>query len=254
MEEKLLASLGLNAKEVKIFKAVLRAREISPAQLAKSTGVKRTTCYSLARGLAEKGFLVESAGKRPRTFSIAQASHVETSLKAERERLATREKALKRFTNELSRATAEEDYPVPQVRFVEERKLEQFQLSEISHWHESAMKRDKTWWGFQDHTWVDTFGHLIPSYWKNAPKDLQLKFLSNREGSPAEAKLLRKFPGRAVKYWNKTSNFISSLWVVGDYVVILNTRRHPFYLFEMYDETLANDLREVFKNLWVFVK
>ena len=62
MDDKLLTSLGLSNKELKLYKAVMRAREISPAELARAVKIKRTTCYSMARGLVEKGFLVESEG------------------------------------------------------------------------------------------------------------------------------------------------------------------------------------------------
>ena len=253
MDEKLIASLGLNASEAKVYKAVIKAGRLSPAAIGRSTGIKRTTAYSVARGLVDKGLLLEDATKRPRVFLPAFPQDILGIISQERKQLEAREKVLKSFAAELSRAEAGKSYPVPQIRFVGEDKLERFQLAEMDKWQDSVMKRDKTWWGFQDHTWVETFGHLIPDYWKKVPNDLELKFLSNAEGSPAEVKLSRKFPKRVIKYWAKANNFVSSLWITGDYVTILNTRRHPFYLFEIHDATLANDLREVFKNLWPLV-
>jgi len=252
MDEKLLSSLGLNIKEIKIFKAVLRAREISPAQLGKAVGIKRTTCYSLARGLVEKGFLVEHATKRPRTFSIASAVAIEGTLEDERKRLATREKVLKRFTTELSRATADDSYPVPQIRFVEEPKMEQFLRSQLFKWDESMLQADATCWGFFDPTYLQAFPKLIDWYWKQAPKTISLKMLSNRSGVPLEAKIARKYPRRSIKVWDK-ANFDSAIWIMGEFVLIVNTRKHPFYLTEIHDATFANDLREVFKNLWPLV-
>lgn len=251
MDEKVLSTLGLNAKEIKLFKAVLKSRELSPAQLAKMVSIKRTTCYSLARGLVEKGFLVENAGKRPRTFSLSQPGDAERTLHEERKRLTEREKILKRFTGELSRATAEDSYPVPQIRFVEEERMEHFLDSQSFKWDESMLKTDGTWWGFQDHTYAEHFSHVIDSYWRRTPENITLKLLSNQ--SVVEHKLKGKYPRRQIKVWNKATNFLSSIWVVGDFVMMVNTRKHPFYLVEIQDATLAHDLREVFKNLWALV-
>lgn len=252
MDEKLLAALGLNQKEVKIFKAVLKAREISPALLAKAVGIKRTTTYHLAHGLVEKGFLVEHSAKRPRRFSIPPISTVEGSLKDERERLLAREKTLKRFTAELSRATAEDSYPVPQIRFVEERKIESFLNSESFKWDESMLKTDSTFWGFFDPSYLEEFPRAVDRYWKQAPKALHLKMLSNSSGKSLEAKLAGKYPRRHIKVWDK-AKFNSAIWVMGEYALILNTRVHPFYCTEIHDAALASDLREVFKNLWELV-
>ena len=250
MDEKLLFSLGLNAKEIKIFKAVLKTREVSPAQLAKSVGIKRTTCYSLARGLVEKGLLLENVSKRPRTFSLSQPADIEHVLEVDRTRLAAREKVLKKFTGELSRATADESYSVPQIRFVEEEKMEQFLDSQSFKWDESMLKADATCWGFFDPSYLEVFPRVIDKYWKKTPKAIHLKMLSNSSGRVLEAKLARKYPRRTIKIWDK-ANFDSAIWVMGEYVLIVNTRRRPFYCTEIHDATLAHDLREVFKNLWV---
>ena len=252
MDERLLASVGLNTKEIKIYKVVLKAGEIRPALLAKAVGIKRTTCYHIAQGLAEKGLLVENSSKRPRTFSLAQPNDIEGTIEDERRRLAIREKTLKRFTSELSRATAEDSYPVPQIRFVEEQRIEQFLNSQSFKWDESMLKADGICWGFFDPTYVQEFPHVIDKYWKKTHKAIHLKMLSNSSGAHLEAKMARKYPRRSIKIWNK-ANFDSAIWIMGDYLLMLNTRRHPFYAVEIQDATLAHDLREVFKNLWSLV-
>lgn len=253
MNEKLLASLGLSTGEIKLYRAALKHVAASPAELAKTTGMKRTTAYAIARGLTEKGFLSEDVSRRPRRFSPTAPHEIKTIIAEEKKRFDTREKLLEEFAGELAQSQSEKIYPIPKIRFVEERKLEQFQLTRLPDWTISVMKHDQTWWGFQDHTWVETFGHLIPEYWKGVPGDLQLRFLSNQEDLVREQKLRKRFPRRVIKYWSKTSKFLSSLWIVGDYVVIHNTRHRPFYAYEIHDATLANDLREVFKNLWSLV-
>ena len=253
MDDKLLTSLGLNAKELKLYKAVMRAGDINPAELAKLIKIKRTTCYSIARGLVEKGFLIENTMKRPCTFSLASPSDIENIISDEMKQFTVREKTLKQFASELSRATAGESYSIPQIRFTEEEKIAQFLVKQFDTWNKSLLESDSTWWGFQDHTYVEVFAKEIERYWKHAPSTISLKLLSNEVALEAESQLVNKYPRRQIKYWNKATNFLSSTWIVGEYIIMVNTRRRPYYLTEIHDATLANDMREVFKNIWSLV-
>lgn len=251
MNEKLLTALGLSSKEVMLYKVVARSGPSTPTILAKATGFKRTTAYSIARGLAEKGLLREDSTKRPRVFALIAPQEVQDVIAEERKRLDVREKLFKQLSEELLKAHSEKIYPVPQIRFVEEDKIESFMYREMPAWDTSMAKYDSTWWGFQDHTFLEHYRKVIEWHWRQAPKEYTLKLLTNQ--SIAEAKLRGRYPRRSIKFWKKDANFITSTWIMGDYVVMLNTHRHPFYLVEIHDATLAHDQREVFKNLWAMV-
>lgn len=251
MNQKLLNALNITNGEAKIYKAALKARKATPAMLGKMTGIKRTTAYHVARMLVDKGLLLEDSTKRPRVFLPATPEDVQTIIKDEQAKFNVREKLLRELAGELSRTTVKELYPVPQVRFVEEEKLEKFFYNEVAKWHKSTIERDSTWWGFQDHTFVEHYSKVVDWYWKKSGKEFSVKLLSNQ--SDIEKKIVGKYPKRAVKFWNKANNFLSTTWIAGDYVIMVNTRQHPFYLVEIHDATLANDMREVFKNLWLLV-
>jgi hypothetical protein len=45
-------------------------------------------------------------------------------------------------------------------------------------------------------------------------------------------------------------NFSSSIWVGGEYLIMVVTKNKPFYMFEIHDAALADNMREVFKNTW----
>ena len=251
MNEKLFNALGIEGNEAKIYKAALKARKSTPATLGKMTGIKRTTAYHIARMLVDKGLLLEDSTRRPRVFLPAAPQDIQLLIDNEQKKFNAKEKILKELIGELSRVTPDESYPVPQIRFVEEERLEQFFYKEVPKWHKSIVERDATWWGFQDHTFIDHYGKITDWYWKREKESFSVKLLSNQ--SDTEKKIVGKYPGRAIKFWNKANNFVSTTWVAGDYVIITNTRRHPFYLVEIHDATLANDFREVFKNLWPLI-
>ncbi len=252
MDEKTLAAQGLTGSEAKIYKAAIKARMATPVVLAKMTGIKRTTAYHIAQMLAEKGLLVEDATKRPRVFVPASARDIELLIEREHRVFAARKQTLRDLADEISRVTAEQTYPVPHIRFVEEEKLERFLYTATLKWHTSMFAVDATWWGFQDHTFLEQFGKITEWYWKRTKEPIAVKLLSNE--SLAEKRFTGKFPQRSIKYWKNAKSFVTTKWVVGDYVIMVNTRRHPFYLVEIHDTTFANDEREVFKNLWSLVE
>lgn len=246
-------TLGLSAHEVAVYKAVLGAGAIEPAALAKAAGVKRTTAYSLARGLAEKGLLVEDATRRPRVFTPATPDQVLALVEGDKKRLVEREQSFKNLANELSKISAGKSYPVPSVRFIEEGKLPDFFKQQTPTWDKSIIESGElTWWGFQDHTFVEHYSDWISWYWEQAPEGIDLKLLSNH--AEAEVKFGPKYaPRRLIKFWGEAANFLSTTWAIGNYVVMINTRARPFYLVEIHDARMAHDQREVFKNLWPLV-
>ncbi len=256
MNKDLLEPFGLNEKEVSVYKAVLTGGSITPVDLGKATGVKRTTAYSIARGLVEKGLLMEDTTRRPRTFIPTSPDQVRALIEEDKKRLLKRERSFKSLADELEKIGAKKSYPVPTVRFIEESKIESFLKQQSPLWDASLVATDTTWWGFQDHTFVEHYGEWIQWYWKQAFEVIDLKLLSNR--SPVELKFSaaanpEQSRRRQIKFWGEATNFLSTTWAIGDYLVMINTRNHPFYLVEIHDALMAHDQREVFRNLWPLV-
>mgnify|MGYP001604386646 CR=1 FL=1 len=141
---------------------------------------------------------------------------------------------------------------MPRIKFIEEERLNDFLRQAMPEWDKSMVQSgETTWWGFQDHTFIDFFLNSAAWYWKQAPEEIDLKLLTNR--SPTEQKISGKFERRHVKFWGEATNFLSTTWVCGNYVIMLNTRNKPFYLVEIQNALMAHDQREVFKNLWPLV-
>jgi len=252
MNESLLAPLDLNESEVAVYLAVLEAGALTPVALSKAAGVKRTTAYSIARALVEKGLLMEDATRRPRVFTPSTPEHVETLIDGEREHFKKRELSLRSLADEIGKMAAKKSYPVPTVRFIEEDKIDAFMRQQTPEWDKSLLENDGTWWGFLDHTFHDHHAGWLDWYWKRVPEGISVKLITNR--APKELEAGKKYgERRQTKFWGEVTNFLSSSWIVGDYVLMLNTRTHPFYLVEIHDKLMAHDQREVFKNLWPLV-
>lgn len=253
MDKSLFEPLNLSESELTVYTAVLDAGSMTPTALAKATGVKRTTGYSIARNLVEKGLLIEDRTRRPQVFTPATPEHMEALIEAERSAFALREKSLKNLANEIGKVSAKRSYPVPTVRFIEEDKIGAFLRQQTPEWDKSMLEVEPNWWGFNDHTLHDYHGDWLDWYWKRVPDGVGVRLLTNR--APKEVEAGKKYGDRRqMKYFGEVTNFLSSFWITGDYVIMLNTRTHPFYLVEIHDKLMAHDQREVFKNLWPLVQ
>jgi predicted transcriptional regulator len=258
MDEKLLKSLDLNESETSVYQTILGNPGITPTDLARAAKLKRTTAYSVARSLVEKGLVIEDGTRRPRIFSASSPDEVLALIEGEKKKLAAREASLKQVAAELSNLTAKSTYPVPTVRFVEEGKIDAYLRQQSPVWDKSLLEVDPTWWGFLDHTLLDYHADWLDWYWDRSDVDerIQVKLLSNRAPVELDVKTrLEKKIGqrRQTKYWGEATSFISSTWITGDYVIMVNTQVRPFYLIEIHSRPLAHDQREVFRNLWELV-
>ncbi len=252
MDTALLGSLGLSEGERRLYTAVLKAREITPAALARAAGLKRTTAYSAARGLVDKGLLIEDASRRPRVFVPAGPEDIALAIEVEKKRSEERQALLKQLADNVSLENAEKDYPVPKIRFIEESKIKEFFIQAMPLWNQSMLAtKEPVFWGFQDASLVEYYEEQLHYWWKIAPKEFSTKILTNL--GVAEKRLSAQYERRGIKYWGEATNFISTTWVTGDYVTMVNTRQHPHYAIEIHSRVLAHDQREVFRNLWPLV-
>lgn len=247
-----LKEIGLNDKEIRVYLTLLKHGRMIPAALAKLCKISRPTIYNIAKSLVTKGVIAEDLGGRTLYLAPLPLESLKQLVEKPRRELREKEEMIKKLIGELSIATAKNDYPVPKIRFVEEDNLKDFLYDNFLKWQRALMEKDFTWWGFQDHSLVEHYEDWILWTWKQ--KEYQdprchAHLLSN--DSTIEHKLEKKLSRskRDIRF-AEGMNFTSSVWVAGDYLVMIVTRQHPFYLVEIHDAMLAHNMREVFKRLW----
>ena len=57
-----------------------------------------------------------------------------------------------------------------------------------------------------------------------------------------------------MRFWSNKLDFSASTWIMGEYLVMIITRKKPYYLLEIKDAVLSHNMREVFRNLWEITK
>jgi sugar-specific transcriptional regulator TrmB len=244
-----LKKLGFSDKEAEIYLTILEQGKTMPARISASTGINRTTVYSVIKGLLRKGVISED---------ITQKNHYLIALSAENlERLTMREEVnLKNKKNLISKTIEEieampfgnQQYSIPKIKFLEEDDLENHLYTQLKTWDKSCQKIDGTCWGFQDHSFAEKYKKWILWAGEKFPQ-MQVNLLSNK--SEIEEKMKGKIDEvRHIKFWTKNANFTSSTWILGDYLIMIVTDKKPNYLVEIHDAMLAHNMREVFKKIW----
>lgn len=250
MVEQLLKQLGFGEKEIKVYLTVLEQGKTTPANVALLTGINRTTVYSIAKDLLEKGVIAEDiAGPKGYLVALPPTELKNLARKEERE-LQNKKVLIDQVAAELQNYTKNTKYTVPKISFIYEEDLENFLYKQSPIWNQSILSHDGIWWGFQDPTFVHFYQKWIDWYWnESAPKDLSLKLLSN--DTQHEKQVAEKgYDRRLIKFWTKGNNFTATTWVCGDYLIMVTTNQHPHSLVQIHDATLAHNMREMFKNSW----
>ncbi len=252
MIKDILKKLGLDDKEIAVYQVVLKYKKTTPAFVGLHTKISRPTVYSICERLTARGLLVKDLGNRNLAFTPAPSEELTQLLRKDKEELISKEKLISELTNELSMLKSGTNYPVPKIRFIEQESIEQYLYTQTEVWNESIFKSDGYWWGFQDHTLVEHYNGWINWFWQNNPQNAKVRLLSN--SSKIEKKMEDKqYTLREIKYWNKSKLFSATTWINGDYIVMIVTDKEPHYLVEIHDKRMAENFREVFKNIWDLV-
>ena len=115
-------------------------------------------------------------------------------------------------------------------------------------WQKSLSGYDSTWWGYQDHQFVESYREWLDYYWTKMPEEENILLLSNE--SPTEVQLKGKIPQRRIRLVPSDFQFSSTIWVAGDYVITVMTRQRPHYAFQLQDKVFASNQRKSFQLLW----
>ncbi|MEK7510636.1 MAG: helix-turn-helix domain-containing protein [Patescibacteria group bacterium] len=245
---KALETLGFSAKEIQVYLTVLKLGKTTPAEVAKITKIGRPTVYNIAKSLLTKGVIAEDKADSVLHLVALPPEGLKASLEQTRVELAKREEIIEETIEQLAVMRSEDTYPVPKLRFIEEGELRDHLFQNAVKWNESTLGKDGVWYGFQDHSFVENYADWIDwTVRKFKDTDYKVRLFSN--ASKIEERLEGKIPTRTIKFL-KDSRFTATTWVVGDYLVMISSRKSPFYLVEIHDALMAENMREVFKNMW----
>lgn len=247
------STLGFNDSEVQVYLGLAEVGKSTAGVLAKRLGMARTTVYSVLENLSQKG-VVSLEEKRGATFYVVNKPEALLRV-VERERgvLAKKEQAARELVEHIGPFFRNKFFSIPKFQFFDGKaSVENMLYEQLPNWRATLSSADHTWWGYQDHTFVTMFEPWLRHYWAVRPDCEQVKLLSNN--SPMEEKLRGKIERREIRQIPEEYDFSSSVWIVGDYIILIMTRQEPVYAFQFRDANFAANLRSVFRLLWTMTK
>lgn len=250
MIEEYFEQLGFTRNESSIFLALAEVGKSTASLLAKRVGIPRTTAYSVLESLVQKG-VVSLEQKGSSTFySCNKPVSLLRMIEEEQERVAEQVHVARQLVEMVGPYFKSRHFSIPKIQFFEGRQNVNNMLYDFSDaWRESVSAVDYTWWGYQDHTFVEKYLPWLEHIWSTAPSQEMVKLLSNE--SQIEVDVKDKFPRRRqVKPVPEPFHFSSTIWILGEYILLIMTRQKPEYAFQMKDPVFAENLRTLFKMLW----
>lgn len=244
-----LQQLGFSAKEIDIYLIILQNGKIAPADIAKLTKINRSTVYDIAKELMKRGVITEDLGASARYFIARPPQDLEQLIKKDEQELAQKKLLISSAVSELSSLAKNTRYSVPKIQFFSEDEIENLLYKHAPMWDESIQNTDGTWWGFQDYTLVQCYLKWIQWYNKTHPIQ-NVHLLSNTEKDDIVTRGATLHPNRRIRFWKETSDFTATIWIAGEYIVMVMTRQRPHYAIEIRDAVMAHNMRQVFKGIW----
>ena len=250
MKEKLLM-IGLNQTEIDIYLVLLEHGRLTPANISKISGINRSTAYAAASELLKKGIIEEDLSGKTKYYVALPPERLKDYTEKKIKELKRQENIINGLIPELELLPKSGMYSIPKVQFIDGKDIEDFLYKKTPIWEKSMRDMNqKTWWGFQDHTFVeiDKYRKWILWYWKQAREDMDLKLFTNQSAIENEMKD-KHLSRRQLKLWTG-DNFTSTQWILGEYIVSIVTREKLHYLVQIRDKVLADSMRNFAKKLW----
>ncbi len=243
-----LTKLGFSPKESEVYLALLQHGQMTPAEVAKLTRISRPTVYSVAKELVKKGVVLEDLGGTSRSLIAKQPEDLAILTNREQKALDIKKATVQAAIAELQKVAQSVKYNIPKIVFIPEEEIDNYIYKQTPLWNKSIKETKTLYWGFQDPSFVEHYQTWIDWYWQQ-PNNPKLQLLSNQ--SNAETAMSTKgYANRQIKFWSGASAFTATTWVMGNYLVMLNTRQHPFYLVEIHDAMMAQNQRQLFSGIW----
>lgn len=244
-----LELLGLNSTEFVIYSSLSEMGKAGAHLLSKRTGKKRTTVYSCLDSLINKGLVTVEKGKTSSIFSANRPESILKELEKEKDLLKKKEVVASEFVKQISALFETQSKNIPKIKYVEGREgVSNFLTSNLPLWSDSIADYDNIWWGYQDPTFVEEYRGWLDHYWNNKSDSVKILLLSNE--SQTEVSLEGKVRGRKIKALKGKLDFTSTIWVCGDYIIMIVARDNPHYAFQIYDKVFSANLRMLFKVFW----
>ncbi|MDC0358440.1 helix-turn-helix domain-containing protein, partial [Oligoflexia bacterium] len=233
-----------------VYLALAELGKSTASLLAKRVNIPRTTAYSVLDNLVQKGVVSQEQKGASTFYSCNKPQALMRMVEREQEDLKQKAAMAHELMNLVGPYFKGKNFSIPKLQFFEgKQNLKNLLYDYLQEWRDSMSQYDYTWWGYQDHTFIEQNLGWLKDVWKTASPEEHVKLISNT--SEIEQKLGGKFPARReIRTVPPPYQFSSTIWILGDYILLIMTRQKPHYAFQMRDPVFGENLRTLFQMLW----
>jgi sugar-specific transcriptional regulator TrmB len=254
-----LRALGLNDRESQIYLGVAEAGKVPPSSLARRLRIPRSSVYLTLEGLAEKGLVSIHRSKSGMYYTANNSATILRLIEREVEVVNQKRRAathVASFVETLFNAKLKQSdrnphaVRVPKIQYFKGKKnVENMLMDNLSSWRASYTgAEDSGLWGFQDHSFVRHYSRYLQYRWESSLPGETIRLFTNL--SPEEDSLRDRIPNRQVRALPIGIHFQTSVWIYGNYLILIQSNEEPHYAYQLEDPAICSNLRSVFQLLW----
>ncbi|MCB0321944.1 MAG: hypothetical protein KDD69_00175 [Bdellovibrionales bacterium] len=249
MLEQQFQTLGYTSSEARVYLVLAEVGKSTAQLVAKRLGIPRTTAYSVLDSLVAKG-LARLERKQKTTFYAANRPEVLLrTLEAAEQRLKSQGEIARSIVQAVNPLFGSKHLNIPRLQFFEGREgVEQMLHQNYALWEQALEAADNIWWGYQDHTFVEKYRKWLEHSWQVRSAEQRIQLISNHV--EIEQQLAGRISRREIRAVGPEYDFSSTVWVCGEYLILIMTRAEPHYAYQLRDPVLAANQRLVFELLW----
>ncbi len=231
-------NLGLTPMEISVYLATLELGEATVQEIARKSGVKRTSIYNFIDALKARQILLETKRKKRSVFSAVSPHQLVEFGKAKARELEQMLPQLLAINNRSLRK--------PRVTFHEN-------VEGIKEAYSDMLETQKPIVGWSDYKhMIPTLGKEYCAYFplERAKRGIPYNAIAtdtpeNRAYAKSDADVLRE-----TKFISPASDLKTEINVYGDKVLLASFRSHPAFVVMIEDRDIAETLRVTWKELW----
>lgn len=234
-----ISKLGLSGKKGEVYLSILELGRATTIDVARKTGIKRTSVYDLIQDLIHQGYVSEAKRGRRRVFI---AEDPVTLIEVYEQRLSDMKSAIPALSSIYTKAI-----PVPKLKFYDG-------INGVRHLMEESLtikgKEHLYWSSISD--LVDVFGNRYMEQWvkRRVKRGIWSRCLLVKKKRVADL-YLRSDEGvlREIRYLPQGFDFGGVLAIFDNKVMYISSLKESFGFMIESDE-FSNSMRLIFKSMW----
>ena len=241
--DEILRELGLEEKEIRIYKYLARKRQLTAYQIAKGIGLNRSTVYDNVDRLVRKGFVSSLILHGKKLYQVNTVDKILSSLKE-------KETLVHALLPEIKKLKGEQEVSVELLEGTEGQREHFFSVFNLGR---QRIVKSLHVIGGGD---VSTFGsrlyiHKLIAEWKKLKRSGNYKCIWD-ESFRGKAIVKQFNPGGEDRFLPSLPSEVTTL-IFGDYVVIGFTMDKP-YVIRIQHKLVAKTFESYFKLMWESAK